>query len=111
MPAPIRRLLPNGTKELRRHAAAMLLYLQSAVSLPPSRFPEFSRIVASSHIDQRAGANHLLALSPSCYDTTMPENKIDRELGFNTRALHHGYDPDPTTGARAVPIYQSTSFV
>jgi len=42
----------------------------------------------------------------------MPEEKkIDRELGFNTRVLHHGYDPDPTTGARAVPIYQSTSFV
>src|SRR4051794_32067284 len=41
----------------------------------------------------------------------MPDNKIDRELGFNTRALHAGYEPDPTTGARAVPIYQSTSFV
>jgi len=42
----------------------------------------------------------------------MADNKkIDRELGFNTRALHTGYDPDPTTGARAVPIYQSTSFV
>ena len=42
----------------------------------------------------------------------MPEEKkIDRPLGFNTRALHHGYSPDPTTGARAVPIYQSTSFV
>src|SRR3954447_14807556 len=41
----------------------------------------------------------------------MPEKKIERELGFNTRALHFGYDPDPTTGARAVPIYQSTSFV
>jgi O-acetylhomoserine (thiol)-lyase len=40
----------------------------------------------------------------------MPESKIDRELGFNTRALHAGYDPDPTTHARAVPIYQSTSF-
>src|SRR5216683_2464908 len=37
--------------------------------------------------------------------------KIDRPLGFNTRSLHHGYTPDPTTGARAVPIYQSTSFV
>ncbi|HEX4231944.1 MAG TPA: O-acetylhomoserine aminocarboxypropyltransferase/cysteine synthase family protein [Bryobacteraceae bacterium] len=37
-------------------------------------------------------------------------NKIDRPLGFNTRALHAGYDPDPTTHARAVPIYQSTSF-
>jgi O-acetylhomoserine (thiol)-lyase len=41
----------------------------------------------------------------------MPENKIDRLLGFNTRTLHAGYQPDPTTGARAVPIYQSTSFV
>jgi len=36
---------------------------------------------------------------------------IDRTLGFNTRALHAGYAPDPTTGARAVPIYQTTSFV
>ena len=36
---------------------------------------------------------------------------IDRNLGFNTRALHAGYSPDPTTGARAVPIYQTTSFV
>ncbi|MGA8030465.1 MAG: O-acetylhomoserine aminocarboxypropyltransferase/cysteine synthase family protein [Bryobacteraceae bacterium] len=35
---------------------------------------------------------------------------IDRPLGFNTRALHAGYDPEPTTHARAVPIYQSTSF-
>src|SRR6202795_4703627 len=41
----------------------------------------------------------------------MPENTPERLFGFNTRALHHGYAPDPTTGARAVPIYQSTSFV
>lgn len=41
----------------------------------------------------------------------MAKEKIERSLGFNTRALHTGYDPDPTTGARAVPIYQSTSFV
>ncbi len=40
----------------------------------------------------------------------MPLKDIDRQLGFNTRALHTGYDPDPTTHARAVPIYQSTSF-
>src|SRR5579884_2504324 len=39
------------------------------------------------------------------------EKKIDRQLGFNSRALHAGYSPDPTTGARAVPLYQSTSFV
>ncbi len=41
----------------------------------------------------------------------MPKDKIERSLGFNTRSLHAGYDPDPSTGARAVPIYQSTSFV
>lgn len=34
----------------------------------------------------------------------------ERQLGFNTRALHAGYAPDPTTHARAVPIYQTTSF-
>jgi O-acetylhomoserine (thiol)-lyase len=34
----------------------------------------------------------------------------ERVLGFNTRALHAGYDPDPATKARAVPIYQTTSF-
>ena len=31
-------------------------------------------------------------------------------LGFNTRQLHAGQTPDPTTGSRAVPIYQTTSF-
>jgi O-acetylhomoserine (thiol)-lyase len=35
----------------------------------------------------------------------------DRRWGFRTRALHAGGVPDPTTGARAVPIYQTTSFV
>ncbi len=35
----------------------------------------------------------------------------DRTWGFRTRALHAGGTPDPTTGARAVPIYQTTSFV
>lgn len=40
----------------------------------------------------------------------MHTKDIERPLGFNTRALHTGYDPDPTTHARAVPIYASTSF-
>jgi len=35
----------------------------------------------------------------------------DRTWGFRTRALHAGGGPDPTTGARAVPIFQTTSFV
>jgi O-acetylhomoserine (thiol)-lyase len=35
----------------------------------------------------------------------------DREFGFGTLCLHAGQIPDPTTGARAVPIYQTTSYV
>ena len=33
-----------------------------------------------------------------------------RTFGFNTRQLHAGQTPDPTTGSRAVPIYQTTSY-
>src|SRR3712207_864264 len=35
----------------------------------------------------------------------------DRTWGLRTRAVHAGGRPDPTTGARAVPIYQTVSFV
>ena len=35
----------------------------------------------------------------------------DHEYGFETLAIHAGAVPDPTTGARATPIYQTTSFV
>ena len=34
----------------------------------------------------------------------------ERKYGFNTRQLHSGQQPDPTTGSRAVPIYQTTSY-
>ena len=34
-----------------------------------------------------------------------------REFGFETRQVHAGQRPDPNTGARAVPIYQTTSYV
>jgi len=35
----------------------------------------------------------------------------DREYGFKTRAIHAGNIPDQVTGARALPIYQTTAFV
>ena len=35
----------------------------------------------------------------------------DHAFGFGTRAVHAGAIPDPVTGARAVPIHQTTSFV
>ena len=35
----------------------------------------------------------------------------ERTPGFDTLAIHAGAKPDPTTGARAVPIYQTASYV
>src|SRR5512141_2615525 len=33
-----------------------------------------------------------------------------RKFGFTTRQLHAGYEPEPTTGSRAVPIYQTSAY-
>lgn len=44
-------------------------------------------------------------------DTGDGRERRDRAWGFNTRAVHAGAVPDSAVGARAVPIYQSTSFV
>ncbi|MFM8957491.1 MAG: bifunctional o-acetylhomoserine/o-acetylserine sulfhydrylase [Actinomycetota bacterium] len=34
----------------------------------------------------------------------------NNQWGFDTRQIHAGQEPDPSTGARAVPIYQTTSY-
>ena len=34
----------------------------------------------------------------------------ERQFGFTTRQLHSGYDPETTTGSRAVPIYQTSAY-
>jgi O-acetylhomoserine (thiol)-lyase len=36
---------------------------------------------------------------------------VNVEYGFETRAIHAGAAPDPTTGARGTPIYQTTAYV
>ena len=40
-----------------------------------------------------------------------PRVEQDHGFGFETRQLHAGQRPDPNTGARAVPIFQTTSYV
>jgi len=37
-------------------------------------------------------------------------NETQHSFGFNTRQLHAGQTADPTTGSRAVPIYQTTAY-
>src|SRR6187399_2514875 len=49
-------------------------------------------------------------------DADLPETDLaDTDLAdswqFETRQVHAGTQPDPTTGARAIPIHQTTSFV
>ena len=40
-----------------------------------------------------------------------PRTEQPHEFGFDTRQLHAGQRPDPNTGARAVPIFQTASYV
>ena len=40
-----------------------------------------------------------------------PSVEQSRRFGFETRQVHAGQRPDPNTGARAVPIFQTTSYV
>jgi O-acetylhomoserine (thiol)-lyase len=51
------------------------------------------------------------ALTLSRLFPTEEQQMSQRKPGFNTLAVHAGAKPDPATGARAVPIYQTTSFV
>ena len=46
-------------------------------------------------------------------DTAALERQTDddRAFGFSTLAVHAGQRPDPTTGSRAMPLYQTTSYV
>jgi len=40
----------------------------------------------------------------------MSNNGQPKNYHFDTLQLHAGQEPDPTTGSRAVPIYQTTSY-
>jgi O-acetylhomoserine (thiol)-lyase len=44
-------------------------------------------------------------------DSSRRGEEPPRQFGFDTRQVHAGQRPDPNTGARAVPIYQTTSYV
>jgi len=51
---------------------------------------------------------------PFCPPNGNPEQKeikMNTTWGFDTKQIHAGQNPDPATGSRAVPIYQTTSYV
>src|SRR5205823_5359931 len=92
----------------------------------PQRMPKRSKTALKARSDLAASIG-----APACLDgcecSDTPTSAIrgpvlrsrerqglamtDRIPGFATLAIHAGAQPDPTTGARATPIYQTTSFV
>src|SRR5918998_129671 len=38
-------------------------------------------------------------------------NRQEKRFGFDTMAVHAGQRPDPVTGSRAVPIYQTSAYI
>ena len=62
---------------------------------------------AASAADPASAASAAAAAAPAAVPAAVPE----RAFGFRTRALHAGGTPDAQHGSRAVPIYQTTSFV
>src|ERR1044072_7651054 len=55
-------------------------------------------------------SNHSERAGTSARSAASAEDGL-REFGFDTRSIHAGQRPDPYTGARAVPIFQTTSYV
>jgi len=56
----------------------------------------FSKLIKNSKQATEQGGNQV--------------SKIDNQLKIETLALHAGQEPDPTTGSRAVPIYQTVAY-
>src|SRR5690242_3197626 len=54
--------------------------------------------------------NNLQSAICNCIRRHFPMADDITFTGLETLALHGGQQPDPTTGARAVPIYQTTSY-
>src|SRR5437763_12489302 len=44
-------------------------------------------------------------------DNPLLDDETVHAFGFDTRSIHAGQRPEPYTGARAVPIFQTTSYV
>jgi len=81
-------------------ACAHLLILKWAGELNPGANKR------STFVANRAAVRDLK--KPHRFEFNMPAPKPP---AFETLSLHAGQHPDPVTGARAVPIYQTTSYV
>ena len=111
-----------------RNAAAAERAAQQGIKVVMDRCPkiEFSRLfgelswhgfnskVISSRrriVGKAESAHHAPSADAAVGDGRRPAGGTGGEAGFETRAIHAGAAPDPTTGARSTPIFQTTAFV
>ena len=127
--APVRRRLAHA-RARGRHGADAADRVQLGLAVPAvgiagdrggasrarqaGRAPRDRRAVRPRLLPARGGAAD--ADHPSLPRGAVMTDERDRpeaarEFGFETRQLHAGQRPDPNTGARAVPIFQTTSYV
>lgn len=100
-----------------RHLYLFPLYTSHLTTYKGINYIEFHQITsfATHHISHQwptpSTSKALLSLVKGSWSTETSRFLLCRQPEFDTIQLHGGQQPDPTTNARAVPIYASTSFV
>src|ERR1039457_6432956 len=85
-----------------------MVFREPSFAQPPSVTRSISQTLQPSLLESPCRNHRLLNHNKSLL-YTQPMSISSKNL--STLALHAGQVPDPTTGARAVPIYQTTSYV
>ena len=99
-----------------RHDAAAAKAQAAGLTVIMDRCPkiEFGRLggeLSWSGVDSGVISAKRREAPKSSAKTASEPPKADRAFGFETRSIHAGAAPDPTTGARITPIYQTASYV
>jgi O-acetylhomoserine (thiol)-lyase len=99
-----------------RHDAAAAKARAAGLTVIMDRCPkiEFGRLggeLSWSGVDSGIISAKRREAPKSSAKTASEPPQADRAFGFETRSIHAGAAPDPTTGARITPIYQTASYV
>ena len=89
---------------MRGGADCTLLYV---IASPPEGHFSCPHAVGAETTSRQPATTYAITGGPINGERTARQ----QQYKFETLAVHAGQQPDPTTGSRAVPIYQTTSYV